>query len=131
MNFFIVLLMIFEWVWCVMMPIIGSLYLVSKKYQQENTPKSGLFHHWCYYWIIYVVLRVVTKILSIFLFKFNTLFYVLRVIVLCVIVTPSLDLTTNISEKVLSRSEDFNKIKDTCVKMLNEKILCRGDKKNE
>ena len=129
MNLLVVLLMIFEWVWCLMMPIIGSLYLISTEYERENSSKNKLFSHWCYYWIIYVVLRIVTKILSIFLFQFDILFYALRVIILCVIVTPGLDLSTNISEKVLNRSEDFNKIKNACIKMFNEKILCKDDKK--
>eukprot|EP00826_Nyctotherus_ovalis_P054455 TRINITY_DN712_c0_g1_i20.p1 TRINITY_DN712_c0_g1~~TRINITY_DN712_c0_g1_i20.p1 ORF type:complete len:182 (-),score=33.25 TRINITY_DN712_c0_g1_i20:64-564(-) len=131
MGLFIALLMVFEWVWCVLMPIVGSLYLIARKYHQENAPKENLFRHWCYYWIIYFVLRLVARILDIFLFKLSIIFYIIRVIILCVIVTPRLDLTTNITEKVLGRSDELSKFRDKCIAIFNKKVLHRDDKKTE
>eukprot|EP00826_Nyctotherus_ovalis_P054458 TRINITY_DN712_c0_g1_i4.p1 TRINITY_DN712_c0_g1~~TRINITY_DN712_c0_g1_i4.p1 ORF type:complete len:132 (+),score=49.12 TRINITY_DN712_c0_g1_i4:84-479(+) len=131
MSFIILLLMIFEWVWCVVMPIVGSLYLVSRKYHQENAPKENLFRHWCYYWIIYFVLRLGARVLNIFLYKLEIMFYVMRVIILCVLVTPKLDLTTNVAEQVLSRSGDLDRYRKAFVKMISQKVLRTADNKTE
>ena len=131
MSFIVILLMIFEWVWCVLMPIIGSIHLVSSRYHQENANKDGLFKHWCYYWIIYFILRIICSVLNIFLYKLEILFYALRILILCVIVTPKTHLTETITEKILSKSDTIKKMKDECITMFNKKILHRGDKKED
>eukprot|EP00826_Nyctotherus_ovalis_P031709 TRINITY_DN2540_c0_g1_i1.p1 TRINITY_DN2540_c0_g1~~TRINITY_DN2540_c0_g1_i1.p1 ORF type:complete len:131 (+),score=51.27 TRINITY_DN2540_c0_g1_i1:130-522(+) len=118
MGFIGILLALVDWVWCFVMPLIGTLHLVSRKYHKENMNKTSLFSHWCYYWILYVFLNIAIAFVTFFIGKLGGLLSLLRVAVLSVMVIPKLQLTKTVSEKIVDNSGNFAEIKEKYVNKL-------------
>jgi len=129
MGFLCVLLGAVECVWCVLMPVIGSLHLISAKYKEENKAKSGLLQHWCYYWIAYFTLKVLCGFLSFLPGGITGILCAVRILLLGVMASPRLNLTTSVFEHIQSRTSMLGGIRDTAVNFVVGKIS--GDKKDK
>ena len=129
MNFFSIILFLVDWIWCLIIPLLGSLHLVSMKYNKENTDKSHLFCHWCYYWIIYAIIGVLFGFVCFFISRLEGLMYLLRILILSVIVNPQFGFLSIIVEKSKNSIGDFSEIKEKAANKLVGFIT--KDKKKE
>lgn len=129
MGFLCILFGAVEFVWCILMPVIGSLHLISSKYKEENKNKSGLLQHWCYYWIAYFTLKVVCGLLSFLPGGITGIICAIRILLLGVMASPKLNMTKSVFEHIQSRTSMLGNIRDTAVDFVAGKI--RGDKKEK
>ncbi len=129
MGFLCILFGLIEWTWCILMPVIGSLHLISKKYQSENADKRDLFKHWCYYWIAFFVLRVAFQFLSFLPSAITSILCILRVSALSVMASPKLGITTGVFESILSRTSSLSDLKDMIINMAVSRISGEKEKK--
>ena len=116
-----------ELLWCVLMPVMGSLYLISNKHKEENEKKQELLKHWCNYWIAYFVLKLCCSFLCI-LPIVGGILCCLRVALLSVMATPKLGLTNKIADFVQNKAGFLADIKIWAMNMIVAKI--GGDKKS-
>lgn len=117
-----------EFIWCIVMPIIGSLHLISSKYKEDNKNKSGLLQHWCYYWVAYFMLRVLFGFLSFLPASITSILCILRVASLSLMASPKLNLTTAIFEQIHSKASMLTGAKDYIAGMIVNQI--GGEKKS-
>ncbi len=120
MSFLGVVLSLVELVWCFVMPILGSLHLISSKYAQENSSKSDLLKHWCFYWMAFVLLQVFSGFIVIlpdFLIK------VLRVGVLAAMASPKFGVTLHIYEEFKNHADHLIEIKTIVFAYIRETIF--------
>ena len=114
MSLFWFLIHSLEWVWCMLMPIIGSLHLLSKRYEESNSSKDYLFRHWCCYWIIYTLLRVLFSFICFFIPSFLSFLYILRILALAIVAFPKFKAAEKITDIALNNTKGFPKLKKTC-----------------
>jgi len=123
MKFLWFLLCLIDWLWCFLMPLIGTLHLVSGKYRKNNKDKSHLFAHWCHYWILFVFCNVIIGFVSFFISRLGTLPTILRIVVMSVVVNPKFNLLSDVTEKIKDNAGDLTEIKENCLN--NIRILGR------
>eukprot|EP00831_Metopus_contortus_P027500 TRINITY_DN2309_c0_g1_i5.p2 TRINITY_DN2309_c0_g1~~TRINITY_DN2309_c0_g1_i5.p2 ORF type:complete len:156 (-),score=25.46 TRINITY_DN2309_c0_g1_i5:224-691(-) len=121
MEFLIVILRLIELLWCVVMPICGSLHLISLKYAEENRSKQDLFKHWCYYWIFFVSFAVLTGSLYFLPCTINKFMTFIRIGALSFLATPVHGYTISLFELILSKSEKMIHIKNIAVDFVLDK----------
>ena len=86
-----------EFFWCTIMPIIGSLHLISATYKEDNSRKVELLRHWLFYWMVYMVANMLSGFLIILPTAINTF---LRVVTLAMLASPKLGMTLNLYDYV-------------------------------
>ncbi len=129
MGFLCLLLGAVECVWCVLMPVVGSLHLISAKYKEENKNKPALLQHWCYYWIAYFTLKVLCGFLSFLPGGITGILCAARIIALSAMASPKLNFTTAIFEQIQSRTSTLGSIRNTVIELVLGKT--DGDKKDK
>ena len=107
-----------EWIWCILMPIVGSLYFISSKNKDVNAEKTELFKHWCYYWVAYFVLNMLFGCLCFLPNMFSCFLHSLRVIALTLLASPKLNLTIGTFEYIFSKAGFLTGIKDTMMDLV-------------
>lgn len=117
-----------EILWCVIMPVIGSLYLISEKHKEENKEKTELLKHWCNYWIGYFLLKLVCGFLC-FLPIIGGTLCLLRVALLSVMASPKLGVTNKIADFLQNKAGFLTDIKGWVMGMILDKI--GGEKKDK
>ena len=117
------LLGLIDWLWCFLMPLIGTLHLVSEKYRKHNKDKAHLFTHWCHYWILFVFCNVIIGFVSLFISRLGILLTILRIVAMSVVVNPRFSLLSDVTEKIKDNAGDLTEIKENCLN--NIRILGR------
>ena len=115
MSFLGLILMIIEFVWCIAMPICGTLHLISSKYEQENKNKQNIMRHWCYYWICFILLGAISSFLSFLPSRLFGILSFVKVALLSVMATPRLQLPLTVFEFIQGKAAVFLSLKDTIV----------------
>ncbi len=119
MSFLGILLELIELFWCTLMPIIGSLHLISPKYNQENSDKLYLLRHWCFYWMIFVVLNVFSGYLVIIPSAIRVF---LRIALLSLMASPKLGITLSLLEYVQGKTETIIGFKNMMAGFVKEQL---------
>ena len=109
MGFVWIVLKIVEYLWCIVMPVCGSLHLISSKYKEENKSKHDLLKHWCIYWMAFAVLHFACGFL---IFLPCVIKAILKLVILSALACPSLHLTLWLFDFLQSRSDILISLKN-------------------
>ena len=119
MSFISFVLKLVEFVWCFVMPVLGSLHLISSKYRQENTNKADLLRHWCLYWMAFVILNLFSMYLPLVP---SALINILRLAVLSVLATPKLQITLSLLDYIQGKADIIIGVKNKAAEFVAEKL---------
>ena len=109
------LLFLVNYLWCVAMPLIGTLHLISSMYKEENKGKSALMRHWCYYWLTFAAFHLALDLFNFLPAKVMTIMYIIRVLLLSVMATPVLPVTSAIFDFLQRNGAKVFELKDWVV----------------
>ena len=119
MGFICIVCCAIELIWCFLVPVIGSLYLISSKYHSKNEDKTILWKHWVYFWISFIMLKLSFSMISFLPGFLLGILNLVRILLLSLMVSPKLNLTVNGFEFVLAKGK---LVKDFLAQMVSEKI---------
>ncbi len=112
MGLFCVLLHVVNFLWCMLMPLVGTLHLISPMFKEENRGKWQLMRHWCHYWLAFAAFHLVFSFLDFLPTKVMTFLYIVRIILLGVMATPVLPVTSMIFEFLQNNGARVLSLKD-------------------
>ena len=112
MALFCVLLHVVNLLWCIVMPLVGTLHLISPMFKEENRGKWQLMRHWCHYWIAFTACHLIFSFLEFLPTKLMTFLQIVRLLLLGAMATPALPVTSKVFEFLHSSGSSIISFKD-------------------
>jgi len=119
MSFVGCLLGMIDLLWCTLMPVLGSLHLISSKYAQDIPGKTTLLKHWVFYWICFIILNQFSGYLIIIPHAIRVF---LRIATLAVLASPKLGITLALFDYLQTKTAVIKGLQEQITGFVMEKI---------